>query len=67
MSAIARFVKDYQMVTTDKNGAKTIRSEAEALVWISEHVHTAMHAESVMAGIPTKMVDGSEVIFEEKN
>lgn len=66
-NGIVRFVEDHNMVTIAYDGTRTIGSKADALVWISKHIHTAISAEAVIAGIPIVMIDGSQVIFEEKH
>lgn len=52
------------MVTVFPDGKRVEGNFEEALVWISRHVRTGIHAEAVIGGIGTKMIDGSEVIFE---
>lgn len=63
-SGIHNFLRDHVMVTIFPDGKRVEGNYGEALVWISRHVQTAIHAESVMCGFGTKMIDGSEVIFE---
>jgi len=63
-SGIHNFLRHHVMVTIFPDGKRVEGNYGEALVWISRHVQTAIHAESVMCGFGTKTIDGSEVIFE---
>lgn len=66
MSGIVKFVDSHRMVTIHKDGRREIGTKEESLLWIKNHVKTAIHCEAIIAGIATKMTDDSEVFFEEK-
>lgn len=61
---VHNFLRNHVMVTYYPNGRRIEASYEDAIVWISRNVRSASQADAVRSGVPIRMTNDTQVIFE---